>query len=76
MVWLDSGAERLPAVSNDFVTTISLRGASYNVYTKNDDERYIAFVAQDPVNSGSVVSEIFWGAANFDLLEWTITQRQ
>ena len=116
MVWLDSGAERLPAASNDFVTTISLRGASYNVYTKNDDERYIAFVAQDPVNSGSVVwndfvdwarinahvvsenfgarsnavpiqddwcmaniligTEIFWGAANFDLLEWTITQRQ
>ena len=115
MVWLDSGAERLPASSSDFVTTISLRGASYNVYTKTSDSRYIAFVAQNPVTSGTIYwndymdwarqnahrvetlfgansnsvqiqdswcvaniivgTEIFWGAGNFDLYEWTITQQ-
>lgn len=116
MVWLDSGAERLPASSRDFVTTISLRGASYNVFTKSDDTRYIAFVAQDPVTSGTIYwndyldwarqnahqvealfganinseqiqdswcvaniivgTEIFWGAGDFDLFDWSITQRQ
>ena len=115
MVWLDSGAERLPASSSDFVTTISLRGASYNVYTKTSDSRYIAFVAQNPVTSNTIYwndymdwarqnahrvealfgansnsvqiqdswcvaniivgTEIFWGAGNFDLYEWTITQQ-
>jgi len=116
MVWLDSGAERLPAASADYVTTVSLSGASYNVYTKTSDERYIAFVAVNPETKGSIVwndfidwarnnahlveqnfgaransvqiqdswcvaniiigTEIFWGAGNFDLYDWTITQRQ
>ena len=62
MVWLDSGAERLPAASRDFVTTVFLRGAEYKVYTKSDDNRYIAFVAQNPQTSGT----IFWN----DYLDW------
>ncbi len=62
MVWLDSGAERLPAASRNFVTTISLRGANYDVYTKSDDSRYIAFVAQNPQTSGT----IYWN----DFLNW------
>lgn len=116
MVWLDSGAERLPAAARDFVTTVTLRGASYRVYTKASDSRYIAFVADNPQTSGRIYwndfvdwarlnahrveeqfgansnsiqiqdswcvanilvgTEIFWGAGNFDLFEWTITQRQ
>ena len=62
MVWLDSGAERLPAASRDFVTDVSLHGADYKVYTKSNDERYIAFVAQNPQTSGTV----YWN----DFLEW------
>ena len=114
MVWLDSGAERLPAAARNYVTTVSLRGASYDVYTKSDDARYIAFIAQNPQSSGTIYwndfldwarlnahrveqvfgalsnanqiqdswcvanilvgTEIFWGAGNFDLFDWTITQ--
>ncbi len=116
MVWLDSGAERLPASPRDYVTTISLSGQNYKVYTKNSDNRYIAFVAENPQTTGTVYwndfmdwarlyahrvqqefganansvqiqdswcvaniiigTEIFWGAGNFDLTNWTITQRQ
>ena len=115
-VWLDSGAERLPAASRDFVTDITIRGADYKVYTKSDDDRYIAFVAQNPQNTGTIYwndylnwarqnahrvgalfganadsvqiqdswcvaniivgTEIFWGAGQFELFEWTITQSQ
>ncbi len=116
MVWLDSGAERLPASPRDYVTTVSLRGQSYKVYTKNSDNRYIAFVAQNPQTTGTIYwndfldwsriyahrvqqdfgassnsvqiqdswcvaniiigTEIFWGAGNFDLYDWNITQQQ
>lgn len=62
MVWLDSGAERLPAASNDFVTSVSLRGANYDVYTKSSDNRYIAFVARNPQTSGT----IYWN----DFVDW------
>ncbi len=54
MVWLDSGAERLPAGPSDFVTSVVLDGAGYNVYTKNSDRKYVAFVAQNPQSSGTV----------------------
>ncbi len=116
MVWLDSGAERLPAAARDFVTNVTLRGDDYKVYTKGSDPRYIAFVAQNPTTAGTIYwndfidwsrlnahrvselfgarsnsvqiqdswcvaniivgTEIFWGAGNFDLYDWTITQRQ
>jgi len=62
MVWLDSGAERLPAASRDFVTDVTIRGDAYKVYTKSDDDRYIAFVAQNPQTTGT----IFWN----DYLDW------
>lgn len=116
MVWLDSGAERLPAAARDYATTVTLRGAQYDVYTKASDPRYIAFVAKNPQTSGTIYwndyldwarinahrvasqfgansnsvqiqdswcvaniiigTEIFWGSGNFDLYDWTITQRQ
>jgi hypothetical protein len=116
MVWLDAGAERLPAGPSDFVTDLTIRGAPYKVYTKGSDPRYIAFVAQNPQNSGTIYwndyvdwaranahrvqelfgarsnsvpiqddwcvanilvgTEIFWGAGNLDLYNWTITQSQ
>ncbi len=116
MVWLDAGAERLPAGPSDFVTNLSIRGADYKVYTKNSDSRYIAFVAQNPQSSGTIYwndfidwakdnahqvqarfgarsnsvqiqdnwcianiivgTEIFWGAGNLDIYNWTITQSQ
>jgi len=62
MVWLDSGAERLPAAPNDYVTDITLRGAPYGVYTKSSDPRYIAFVAKNPQTSGT----IYWN----DFVDW------
>lgn len=62
MVWLDSGAERLPAAAREYVTTVSLRGASYDVYTKANDPRYIAFVATNPQTSG----RIYWN----DYVDW------
>jgi len=116
MVWLDSGAERLPAAARDYVTTVTLRGAEYDVFTKASDTRYIAFLAKNPQTSGTIYwndylewarqnahrvetlfgansnsvqiqdswcvaniiigTEIFWGSGNFDLFDWTITQRQ
>lgn len=114
MVWLDAGAERLPAGPNNFVADLNLRGADYKVYTKDSDERYIAFVAQNPQTTGTIYlndfidwarenahvvterfgalsdsvqiqddwcmanilvgTEIFWGAGNMDIYDWTITQ--
>ena len=62
MVWLESGAERLPAAARNYVTTVSLRGASYDVYTKSDDSRYIAFIANNPQSSG----RIYWN----DYVDW------
>ncbi len=54
MVWLDAGAERLPAGPNDFVANLNIRGADYKVYTKDSDPRYIAFVAQNPQTTGTI----------------------
>lgn len=65
MVWLDRGAERLPAAPSDYVTTTTLDGKVYDVYTKPSDEEYIAFVAQNPTASG----EINWTT----FIEWTRT---
>lgn len=115
MVWLDAGAERLPAGPSDFVANLTIRGADYKVYTKASDPRYIAFVAQTEQTSGTIYwndfmdwarenahqvqqrfgarsnsvqiqddwcvaniivgTEIFWGAGNLDIYDWTITQR-
>lgn len=52
MVWLDSGAERLPSGPGDFVTTITLAGQQYDVYTKSSDLKYVAFVARNPQLTG------------------------
>lgn len=65
MLWLDRGAERLPAAPGDYVTSVSLDGKSYDVYTKPSDLEYIAFVAQNPQSSG----EINWNT----FIEWTRT---
>lgn len=54
MVWLNAGAERLPAGPNDYVTSVQLDGQPYKVYTKNSDRKYIAFVAQNPQQTGSL----------------------
>ena len=116
MLWLDAGAERLPAGPSDFVADLTIRGDAYKVYTKGGDPRYIAFVAQNPQTTGTIFwndfidwarenahqvserfgarsnavqiqddwcvanilvgTEIFWGAGNIDLFDWTITQTQ
>lgn len=65
MVWLDAGAERLPAGPNDFVTNLTIRGDAYKVYTKGSDPRYIAFVNQNPQNTGTV----YWN----DFTDWAKT---
>ena len=65
MVWLDRGAERLPAAPRDYVTSAELDGKMYDIYTKPSDEEYIAFVAQNPTTSG----EINWTT----FIEWTRT---
>ncbi len=66
MVWLDAGAERLPAGPNDFVANLTIRGDSYKVYTKDSDERYIAFVAQNPQTTGTIYMNDFidWARDN------------
>ena len=65
MVWLDAGAERLPAGPSDFVTDVNIRGEAFKVYTKESDVRYIAFVAQNPQSSGTLV----WN----DFTDWART---
>lgn len=114
MLWLDSGAERLPSGPNDEVTDIVIDGEAYKVFTKSNDDKYVAFVAQNPRTSGTIQwdsfinwarmnahqvqgiygaasnsvpiqndwclgnilvgTEIFWGAGDFDLTDWQITQ--
>ena len=66
MVWLDSGAERLPAAPSDFVTTQTLDGVEYDIYTKPSDPEYIAFVSKTPTSSGSINWTTFveWTRAN------------
>ncbi len=54
MVWIDSGAERLPSGPGDFVTTVTLGGQSYDVYTKSSDRKYVAFVARNPQTTGTL----------------------
>ena len=63
MVWLDSGAERLPAGPSGFVTTATIDGASWDIYTKSNDLKYVAFVRRNPNLSGTVN----WSA----FIEWT-----
>lgn len=63
MVWLDSGAERLPAGPNDYVTTVTLDGARYDVYTKDNDRKYVAFVRVNPNLTGTLNWSTF--------IEWT-----
>lgn len=66
MVWLNAGAERLPAGPSDYVTDITLDNAAYKVYTKNSDRKYIAFVAQNPQQTGSLNWNTFidWATLN------------
>ncbi len=54
MVWLDKGPERLPAAPQDYVTSVTLDGDTYDVYTKPSDQEYIAFVAQNPRTTGEL----------------------
>lgn len=54
MLWLDSGAERLPSGAQDFVADVKIDGLDYKVYTKINDRKYVAFVAQNPRTSGSI----------------------
>ena len=63
MVWLNAGAERLPAGPSDYVTDVTLDNVLYKVYTKNSDPKYIAFVAQNPQQTGSLNWNTF--------IEWT-----
>ena len=65
MVWLDAGAERLPAGPSEFVADVSIRGDAFKVYTKAADPRYIAFVSQDPQTTGTLV----WN----DFTDWAQT---
>jgi len=114
MVWLDAGAERLPAAPSGFVADLTIRDQPYKIYTKSSDPRYIAFVAQNPQTTGTIFwndftdwardnshrvreqfgalsntnqiqddwcianilvgTEIFWGAGNMNIMDWTITQ--
>lgn len=66
MVWIDSGAERLPAGPNDYVTTVNLDGATYDVYTKDNDRKYVAFVRTSPSLSGTLnwTTFINWTSEN------------
>ena len=66
MVWLNSGAERLPAGPSDYVTDVTLDNAPYKVYTKNSDRKYIAFVAQNPQQTGTLTWNTFidWATLN------------
>ena len=63
MVWVDAGAERLPAAPNDYVTTTSIDGQQYDVYTKPSDREYIAFVATQSRNS----ADLNWNS----FIEWS-----
>ena len=55
----------MPAGPSDFVTNVTIRGDAYKVYTKNSDSRYVAFVAQNPTDSGT----IYWN----DFTDWAKT---
>lgn len=52
MVWLESGAERLPSGQPPIAQFTSSAGQTYDVYTKSDN--YVAYLAQNPVRTGSL----------------------
>lgn len=54
MVWLDAGPERLPAAPRDYITTQTLDGIAYDIYTKSSDREYIAFVSTTPTTRGQL----------------------
>ena len=70
MVWIDAGAERLPAGPQEFVADLVIRGDDYKVYTKVSDPRYIAFVAQNPRSTGTIYMNdyIDWARENGHLV--------
>ncbi len=52
MVWLESGAERLPSGQPPIAQFTSSAGQTYDVYTKSNN--YVAYLAQNPVRTGSL----------------------
>jgi len=52
MVWLEMGNERLPSGQPPVGQFTSGAGQTYDVYTKSDN--YVAYVAQNPVRSGTL----------------------
>ncbi len=52
MVWLESGAERLPSGQPPIAQFTSSAGQTYDVYTKSDN--YVAYLAQNTVRTGSL----------------------
>jgi len=54
MVWLEHGPERLPSGSPPAGTYTDSYGNLYDVYSKSNDLGYIAYVAQNPIRSGTL----------------------
>ncbi len=55
MVWLERGNERLPSGSPPVAVYTDNENRNYDVYVKGDaDPGYIAYVAQQPVTSGTL----------------------
>ena len=52
MVWLEAGNERLPSGEPPVAQFTSGNGQTYDVYTKSNN--YVAYVAQNPVRSGTL----------------------
>ncbi len=54
MVWLEVGNERLPSGSAPLTVFTNAAGQTFDVYTKPDNDQYIAYVAKNPVRAGTL----------------------
>ncbi len=54
MVWLEVGNERLPSGSAPQYVYTNTAGEQYDVYTKAGSDNYLAYVAKNPVRSGTL----------------------
>jgi len=76
MVWLEHGPERLPSGSPPEGTYTDSFGNVYDVYSKSNDFGYIAYVAQNPIRSGTLNWNEFFADAQANASRYNVRQIQ
>ena len=76
MVWLEVGNERLPSGSAPQFVYTNTAGDQYDVYTKPGNDKYVAYVAKNPVRNGTLAWSDFIDDARSNATSYGIRQVQ